>query len=78
MVLLCSDEQEGARLQADLAAFTGEPVQLLAGREFVFYDATASRQWEHRRLDLLYAMSHDKAPLGCGYGGGVTATHPAA
>ena len=63
VVLLCSDEKEGARLQADLAAFTGEPVRLLAGREFVFYDATASRQWEHRRLDLLYAMSHDKAPL---------------
>ena len=32
VVLLCSDEQEGARLQADLAAFTGEPVRLLAGR----------------------------------------------
>ena len=63
VVLLCSDEKEGARLQADLAAFTGAPVRLLAGREFVFYDATASRQWEHRRLDLLYAMSHDKAPL---------------
>lgn len=63
VVLLCSDETEVARLQADLAAFTGEPVRLLAGREFVFYDVTASRQWEHRRLDLLYAMSHGKAPL---------------
>lgn len=63
VMLLCADETEGRRLQADLAAFTGEEVRLLAGREFVFYDATASRQWEHRRLDLLYAMRQGKAPL---------------
>ncbi len=63
VVLICADEADGRRLQADLAAFTGEEVRLLAGREFVFYDATASRQWEHRRLDLLHAMRHGRAPL---------------
>ena len=63
VVLLCADETEGRRLQRDLAAFTGQEVRLLAGREFVFYDATASRQWEHRRLSLFHAMGHGTAPL---------------
>ena len=63
VVLLCADETEGRRLQRDLTAFTGQEVRLLAGREFVFYDATASRQWEHRRLSLFHAMGHGAAPL---------------
>ncbi len=63
VLLLCADETDGRRLQSDLAAFTGEEVQLLAGREFVFYDATASRQWEHQRLSLFHAMRHGRAPL---------------
>ena len=63
ILLLCADENDGKRLQGDLAAFTGEEVRLLAGREFVFHDATASRQWEHRRLSLLHAMAHGRAPL---------------
>lgn len=63
VVLICADEGEGKKLCADLAAFTGERAELLAGREFVFHNATASRQWEHRRMALLRAMQEGKAPL---------------
>lgn len=63
LVVFCSDEQEGQRLQNDLAAFTGAPVPLLAGREFVFHNATASRQWEHRRLDLLRGLQTGRIPI---------------
>ncbi|MCD7838315.1 MAG: transcription-repair coupling factor, partial [Clostridiales bacterium] len=63
LVLLCPDEQEGKRLQSDLAFFTGESVELLMGREFVFHNATVSRQWEHRRLALLRAMQKGEAPI---------------
>ncbi len=56
LVMVCADEQEGKRLQGDLSAFTGETVPLLAGREFVFHNATASRQWEHQRLKLLHGL----------------------
>ncbi|MCD7919153.1 MAG: transcription-repair coupling factor [Clostridiales bacterium] len=63
LVLICGDEGEGRKLCADLTAFTGEPARLLAGREFVFHNATASRQWEHRRLALLRAMQKGEAPI---------------
>lgn len=63
LVMLCPDEQEGQRLVSDLAAFTGRSVPLLAGREFVFHNATASRQWEHRRLDLLRGLQRGRIPV---------------
>jgi transcription-repair coupling factor (superfamily II helicase) len=46
-----------------LTAFTEEPVELLAGREFVFHNATASRQWEHQRLSLLRRIQTGKTAL---------------
>ena len=64
VVMVCADEEEGHRLAADLAAFTGEPVTLLAAREFLFHDgAVASRQWEHLRLAAFHSMALGKAPL---------------
>ncbi len=63
IVLLCPDEQEGKRLQSDLAFFTGKSVELLVGREFVFHNATVSRQWEHQRLRLLRGLQTGKIPL---------------
>ncbi|MCD8050438.1 MAG: transcription-repair coupling factor [Clostridiales bacterium] len=63
IVLLCPDEQEGKRLQSDLEFFTGEPVELLMGREFVFHNATVSRQWEHQRLRLLRGLQTGRVPL---------------
>ncbi len=64
VVMVCADEEEGRRLAADLTAFTGEEVTLLAAREFLFHDsAVASRQWEHRRLAAFHAMARGQAPL---------------
>ena len=63
VLLICPDETEGQKLQNDLAALTGQPVPLLAGREFVFHNATASRQWEHRRLAILRGMQTGRLPL---------------
>lgn len=78
VVLLCADETDGRRLQADLAASPGEEVPLLAGREFVFHDATASRQWEHRRLSLFHALLPRQSPPGGGHGGGAASADHAA
>lgn len=56
VILVAPDETEAQKLQNDLASLTGELVPMLAGREFVFHNATASRQWEHRRLAILRTM----------------------
>lgn len=64
VVVICSDETEAGRLAEDLAAFTGEEVLRLPTREFTFHNAAVvSRQWEHRRLSALQAMSAGAAPL---------------
>ncbi len=64
VVLVCADEGEAVRLAADYTAFTGTPAALLTAREFLFRDgATASRQWEHRRLASFWQMSEGNTPL---------------
>jgi transcription-repair coupling factor (superfamily II helicase) len=63
LVFVCADEQEGRRVQGDLSAFTGSDVPLLAGREFVFHNATASREWEHQRLKLLRGLQTETIPV---------------
>ncbi len=63
VVLIVPDETEGQKLQSDLLLLTGEPVPLLAGREFVFHNATASRQWEHRRLAILRSMQMNRSRI---------------
>ncbi len=51
VALVCADEEEGDRLERDLEALTGDQVVRLSAREFNFYDgASASRDWEHKRL----------------------------
>ena len=58
VVLLCADDAEGERMAADLRALTGEEVRTLPAREFTFHNAAVvSRQWEHRRLRSLWALS---------------------
>ena len=44
VVLVCADEEEGDRLERDLAALTGETVTRLSAREFNFYGGAASRE----------------------------------
>lgn len=63
VVVVCSDDIEITRVAADLEAFTGTSVVLLAGREFTFYNAeSVSRQLEQRRLRALYQIKNG-APL---------------
>ena len=64
VVLICADEREGERFCSDLNALTGQRALLLPVREFVFHDsAAASRQWEHKRLEILEAMVANTAPM---------------
>ena len=56
VVMVCADEEEAERLERDLEAMTGEKALRLTAREFAFYDAYASRQWEHKRLQAFWAM----------------------
>ncbi len=57
VVMLCADEADCQRLAADLKALSGEEVLTLPAREFTFHNAAVvSRQWEHRRLQTLWAM----------------------
>ena len=62
VVLVCADEHEAERLGADVKALTGKDFLLLPAREPVFHEAaTASRQWEHRRLSVLRSMLDGEA-----------------
>ena len=58
LLMLCADEKEAARQAADLHLLTGEDVVMLPRREWQLRpSAIASRDWEHRRLRSLRAMT---------------------
>ena len=58
VVMVCADEGEAERMARDLSFLTGGEVPVLAARSFLFHNiATVSRQWEHRRLRLLYRLT---------------------
>ena len=64
VVVICADEGEAARLGQDLGALAGKAVRQLSARDFTFHSAAAvSRQWEHRRLSTLRALTTGAAPL---------------
>jgi len=64
VVMVCADEGEAERLAKDLAAFAGQSVPVLTPRAFTFHNvATVSRQWEHRRLALMQALSAGELPF---------------
>ena len=64
VVLLCADEVDAARLSKDVSALLEQPVMQLPAREFTFHTAaTASHQWEQRRLAVLQAMADGAAPV---------------
>ena len=64
VVLLCADEVDAARLSKDVSALREQPVMQLPAREFTFHTAaTASHQWEQRRLAVLKAMADGAAPV---------------
>ena len=63
-VVVCADEAEAGRMAKDLSALTGEAVSTLSAREFTFHNAAVvSRQWEHRRLGVLRALSAGECPV---------------
>ncbi|MCI8912552.1 MAG: transcription-repair coupling factor [Lawsonibacter sp.] len=64
IIVVCADEFEGQKLARDLGAFAGRPVPVLPARDFTFHNAaTVSRQWEHRRLALLWELNQGKLPF---------------
>ena len=63
-VLICQDEMAASRLQEELASFLGVQAAMLPERELTFVDAAGvSRQWEQKRLKLLYDLASGKVPL---------------
>lgn len=63
VVVVCADEGEAERMARDLSFLTGGEVPVLAARSFLFHNiATVSRQWEHRRLRLLYRLTRGEVP----------------
>ena len=63
VVVVCADEGEAGRMARDLSYLTGGEVPVLASRSFVFHSiATVSRQWEHKRLDLLWRLRRGELP----------------
>ena len=63
VVVVCADEGEAGRMARDLSYLTGGEVPVLASRSFVFHSiATVSRQWEHRRLALLWKLRRGELP----------------
>ncbi|MCI9155751.1 MAG: transcription-repair coupling factor [Lawsonibacter sp.] len=64
VVVVCADESEGQKLARDLSAFAGAAVPVLGPRDFTFHNTAAlSRQWEHKRLELMQGLSHGKYPF---------------
>ena len=57
-LIVCQDDMAAQRAQAELSAFLGFTPPVLPARELTFYEsASVSREWEHRRLRLLYGLA---------------------
>jgi len=64
IVVICSAEDEAARLALDISALTMEQALTLSVRELTFYDAeVVSRQIEQKRIATLSALLENKAPI---------------
>ena len=64
VVAVCQDEMAASSLAAELTAFLGQPPVTLPSRELTFLDAAGvSREWEQRRLRILYDLSAGRIPV---------------
>ena len=64
VVVICSDDEEAARLARDIAALTMEQALTLGAREFTFHSAeVVSHQIEQRRIATLAALADNNAPI---------------
>ena len=62
--MICQDEMAASRLQEELESFLGVQIPILPERELTFVEASGvSRQWEQKRLKLLYDLAAGKLPL---------------
>ena len=62
--MICQDEMAASRLQEELESFLGVQIPILPERELTFVEASGvSRQWEQKRLKLLYDLASGKLPL---------------
>ena len=50
-------------MAGDLGGFLGFDVPVLPGRDLQFHPGAASRQWEHRRLEILAGLSRGEVPV---------------
>ena len=63
-LILCQDEMAARRSQEELKSFLDLEIPILPSRDLGFYSASAiSRQFEQKRLKLLYELSMGKCPL---------------
>ncbi len=64
VVVVCQDDTAARKLKAELEGFLGGDLPLLPARDWTFYCATGvSRQWEHKRIELLYALGKGQCPF---------------
>ena len=64
VAVVCADEGEAEKMARDLGALLGLQVPVLTAREFTFHNAAVvSRQWEHRRLSILRALTAGECPV---------------
>lgn len=60
----CRTSWRASRLQEELESFLGVQIPILPERELTFVEASGvSRQWEQKRLKLLYDLAAGKLPL---------------
>ncbi len=64
VVVVCQDDTAARKLQKELESFLGQELPLLPVRDWTFYCATGvSRQWEHKRIELLYDLARGRCPV---------------
>ena len=64
LVVLCQDETVARHISEELAAFLGQQVPVLPGRDLTFFDAAAaSRNWEQKRLRMFHDLYTGACPV---------------
>lgn len=64
VLVVCENETPLQLLFTDLEVFLGYPPVVYPERSLTFYPVEgASREWEHKRIEALYAISSEKTPI---------------
>ena len=63
-VIVCQDDTVARKVRDELECFLQIKVPLLPTRDWTFYCTRGvSRQWEHQRIELLYALAKGNCPI---------------